>query len=159
VKHSLREVRACYDDAVRLLSARPWVRRLVRRRRLLPALLIAFLVLRIVCNALYRPNGWMEYRQKHAENQELLREVRQLQQEIEGRKRHIEDLRHNPRVLEDEARRQGYVRPGEIIFAPPKRIPGPYRGQNPVVPQGGPAGRDVERKPVHAPARTAGEIP
>jgi hypothetical protein len=42
--------------------------------------------------------------------------AQQLRQENEQLARHVQGLRSNPRVIEDEARKQGYVRPGERVF-------------------------------------------
>jgi cell division protein FtsB len=104
---------------------------LFRRRWLLAAGALALLFARTLSCVIYGPDGWADYQKKRAELRQLNVALQQLQQENVELERHVRGLRSDRQVIEDEARKQGYVRPGERVY-----IPMPLRNSPPLA--GGP---------------------
>jgi cell division protein FtsB len=66
----------------------------------------------VVCGA----NGWVAYQQKKVERLELQTQLQQLQKENDELARHVKGLQSDPRVQEEEVRKQGYLRQGEQAY-------------------------------------------
>ncbi|HUO61485.1 MAG TPA: septum formation initiator family protein [Candidatus Acidoferrales bacterium] len=72
-------------------------------------------------HVLFGTNGWMAYRQKKAEYQQLQREVEQLRKDNESVQQQINSLKSDPKAIERVAREQlRYAKPGEIIYVMPE---------------------------------------
>jgi cell division protein FtsB len=97
---------------------------LIRRHWVLAAGALVLLCAWTWSCIMYGPNGWLDYRKRQAEYQRLQLAVQQMQQENDRLVHHIKGLQSDPRVIEDEARKQGYVRPGERIYILPQPPPG-----------------------------------
>ena len=93
-----------------------------RKKRRLPLLIAAALVIAAVFISLFRDMGVVDsWRLRNTERQ-LRGEVEKLRQENALLKRTVEDLRGNPAVIEQEARRLGLIKEGEnIIVVPPRQ--------------------------------------
>ena len=71
-------------------------------------------------------HGLQVWHQKRAEDQQLRKEIDELQQENARLKDHIEKLRSDPDAIEHEAREKlHYAKPGEVIYTLPALAPGP----------------------------------
>jgi cell division protein FtsB len=65
-------------------------------------------------------NGLSVWQRKRVEDQQLQKEIKNLQQENAGLRDHIERLKSNPDAIEHEAREKlHYAKPGEVIYALP----------------------------------------
>jgi cell division protein FtsB len=97
-----------------------------RKKRRLPLYIAAALVIAAVFISLFRDMGVVDsWRLRNTERQ-LRGEVETLRQENVLLKRTVEDLRGNPAVIEQEARRLGLIKAGENVIVVPKRQePGP----------------------------------
>lgn len=95
-------------------SARGW--RLLRRYWYIAALTVALLSGWTWSCVMYGPNGWVVYQKKKAELRQLHISLQQLQRENDALARHVKGLRADPRVIEDEAIKKGYVRPGARVY-------------------------------------------
>ena len=72
-------------------------------------------------HVLFGANGWMAYRQKKAEYQQLQKEVEQLRKDNDHVQQQINSLKTDPKAIEREAREQlRYAKPGEIIYVMPE---------------------------------------
>jgi cell division protein FtsB len=92
-----------------------------RKKRLLPLLIAAALVVTAVFITLFRDMGVVDsWRLRNTERQ-LRGEVDKLRQENALLKRTVEDLRGNPAVIEQEARRLGLIKEGENVIVVPSR--------------------------------------
>jgi cell division protein FtsB len=92
-----------------------------RIKRRLPLFLAAALVIAAVFISLFRDMGIVDsWRLRNTERQ-LRGEVEKLRQENALLKRTVEDLRGNPAVIEQEARRLGLIKQGEDVIVVPKR--------------------------------------
>ena len=93
-----------------------------RRKRRLPLLIAAGLVVAAVFISLFRDMGVVDSWRLRKTERQLHGEVEKLRQENALRKRTVEDLRGNPAVIEQEARRLGLIKEGEdIIVVPPRQ--------------------------------------
>ena len=91
-----------------------------RKMRRLPLLIAAALVIAAVFISLFRDMGVVDsWRLRNTERQ-LRGEVEKLRQENALLKRTVEDLRGNPAVIEQEARRLGLIKEGENIIVVPR---------------------------------------
>ena len=71
-------------------------------------------------------HGLQVWHQKRAEDQQLRKEIDELQQENARLKDHIEKLKSDPDAIEHEAREKlHYAKPGEVIYTLPAPAPGP----------------------------------
>jgi cell division protein FtsB len=60
------------------------------------------------------------WQQKRAEDHQLQREIKDLEQENARFREHIERLKSDPEAMEHEARKKlHYAKPGEVIYALP----------------------------------------
>jgi cell division protein FtsB len=92
-----------------------------RKKRRLPLLIAAALVIAAVFISLFRDMGIVDsWRLRNTERQ-LRGEVEKLRQENAVLKRTVEDLRGNPAVIEQEARRLGLIKEGENVIVVPQR--------------------------------------
>jgi cell division protein FtsB len=92
-----------------------------RKKRRLPLLIAGALVIAAVFISLFRDMGIVDsWRLRNTERQ-LRSEVEKLRQENALLKRTVEDLRGNPAVIEQEARRLGLIKEGEDVIVVPKR--------------------------------------
>ena len=92
-----------------------------RNKRRLPLYIAAALVIAAVFISLFRDMGVVDsWRLRNTERQ-LRGEVDKLRQENALLKRTVEDLRGNPAVIEQEARRLGLIKEGEDVIVVPQR--------------------------------------
>jgi cell division protein FtsB len=91
---------------------REWFRRYWYLAAVLSGLLSGWTWSCVVCGA----NGWVAYQQKKVERLELQSELRQLQRDNDELARHVKGLQSDPRVQEEEARKQGYLRQREQAY-------------------------------------------
>jgi cell division protein FtsB len=65
-------------------------------------------------------HGLSVWQQKRAEDRQLQKEIKELEQENARLRDHIERLKSDPEAIEREAREKlHYARPGEVIYALP----------------------------------------
>lgn len=70
-------------------------------------------------------DGLQVWHQKRAQDQQLRREIDDLQQENARLRDHIERLKSDPDAIEHEAREKlHYAKPGEVIYTLPAPAPG-----------------------------------
>ena len=92
-----------------------------RKKRRLPLFIAAALVIAAVFITLFRDMGIVDSWRLHKTERQLRVEVEALRQENAQLKRTVEDLRGNPAVIEQEARRLGLIKEGEnVIVVPPR---------------------------------------
>ena len=92
-----------------------------RKKRRLPLLIAGALVIAAVFISLFRDMGIVDsWRLRNTERQ-LRGEVEKLRQENALLNRTVEDLRGNPAVIEQEARRLGLIKEGENVIVVPQR--------------------------------------
>ena len=92
-----------------------------RKKRLLPMLIAAALVVTAVFISLFRDMGVVDSWRLRKTERQLRGEVEKLRQENAQLKRTVEDLRGNPAVIEQEARRLGLIKEGENVIVVPSR--------------------------------------
>jgi cell division protein FtsB len=93
-----------------------------RNKRRLPLFIAAALVLAAVFISLFRDMGVVDSWRLRKTERQLRSEVEKLRQENALLKRTVEDLRGNPAIIEQEARRLGLIKEGEsVIVVPPRQ--------------------------------------
>src|SRR5512140_1076799 len=92
-----------------------------RKKRRLPLLIAAVLVIAAVFISLFRDMGVVDSWRLHKTERQLRGEVEKLRQENAQLKRTVSDLRGNPAVIEQEARRLGLIKEGENVIVVPQR--------------------------------------
>jgi cell division protein FtsB len=92
-----------------------------RKKRRLPLLIAAALVVAAVFISLFRDMGVVDIWRLRKTERQLRVEVDKLRQENALLKRTVEDLRGNPSVIEQEARRLGLIKQGENVIVVPSR--------------------------------------
>jgi len=92
-----------------------------RKKRRLPLFIAAALVIAAVFISLFRDMGIVDNWRLHSTERQLRGEVERLRQENAQLKRTVEDLRGNPAVIEQEARRLGLIKEGENVIVVPQR--------------------------------------
>jgi len=103
-----------------------------RKKRLLPLFIAAALVIAAVFISLFRDMGVVDSWRLRKTERQLRGEVEKLRQENALLKRTVEDLRGNPAVIEQEARRLGLIKEGEnVIVVPPRQEPRPQAPPKP----------------------------
>ena len=71
-------------------------------------------------------HGLQVWHQKRGEDQQLRKEIDELQEENARLRDHIEKLKSDPDAIEHEAREKlHYAKPGEVIYTLPAPPPGP----------------------------------
>jgi len=82
---------------------------------------IVALALLLTSHVINGKNGLSVWHQKRAEDQQLQREIKDLQDENARLKDHVEHLKTDPEAIEREARvKLHYAKPGEVIVALPE---------------------------------------
>jgi cell division protein FtsB len=92
-----------------------------RNKRRLPLFIAAALVIAAVFISLFRDTGVVDSWRLRKTERQLRGEVEKLRQENVLLKRTVEDLRSNPAVIEQEARRLGLIKEGENVIVVPQR--------------------------------------
>ncbi|MBI5904602.1 MAG: septum formation initiator family protein [Deltaproteobacteria bacterium] len=92
-----------------------------RRIRRLPLLIAAGLLLLAVLISLFRDMGVVGTWRLRSTEKQLRSEVEALRRENADLKRQVDDLRSNPAVIEEEARRLGLVKDKERVIVVPNR--------------------------------------
>ena len=92
-----------------------------RNKRRLPLFIAAALVVMAVFISLFRDMGVVDSWRLRKTERQLRGEVEKLRQENALLKRTVEDLRGNPAVIEQEARRLGLIKEGENVIVVPQR--------------------------------------
>lgn len=92
-----------------------------RKKRRLPLFIAAGLVIVAVFISLFRDMGVVDSWRLRRTERQLRGEVEKLRQENALLKRTVEDLRSNPAVIEQEARRLGLIKEGENVIVVPQR--------------------------------------
>jgi cell division protein FtsB len=67
-------------------------------------------------NLIFSDNGLLKYLNLKSIKNNLTAETENLKRQNEEAKKQIEKIKQNPILLEEEARKQGLTREGEIIF-------------------------------------------
>jgi cell division protein FtsB len=107
-----------------------------RKKRRLPLLIAAALVIAAVFISLFRDMGVVDSWRLQKTERQLRVEVEKLRQENALLKRTVEDLRGNPAVIEQEARRLGLIKEGEnVIVVPPRQEAHPQAPPKPGAPR------------------------
>jgi cell division protein FtsB len=97
-----------------------------RKKRRIPLFIAAGLVVAALFISLFRDTGIVDSWRLRRTERQLRGEVEKLRQENALLKRTVEDLRSNPAVIEQEARRLGLIKEGEnVIVVPPRQGAGP----------------------------------
>lgn len=87
---------------------------------------LAFVAMGICAHAILGANGWVPYRQKKAEYQDLQRELKSMDAENQRLDSEIKALKSDPKAIEKEAREElRYAKPGEVIYLLPEQRPAP----------------------------------
>jgi len=103
-----------------------------RKKRRLPLFIAAALVVAAVFISLFRDTGVIDSWRLRKTERQLRGEVEKLRQENALLKRTVEDLRGNPAVIEQEARRLGLIKEGEnVIVVPPRQETRPQASPTP----------------------------
>lgn len=103
-----------------------------RKKRRIPLLIAAGLVVAALFISLFRDTGIVDSWRLRRTERQLRGEVEKLRQENALLKRTVEDLRSNPAVIEQEARRLGLIKEGEnVIVVPPRQGAGPQPPSKP----------------------------
>jgi cell division protein FtsB len=105
------------------VRALDWAARMWRPAGTVVAVGLAMLLTWHVING---KHGLQVWHQKRGEDQQLRKEIDELQQENARLKDHIEKLKSDPDAIEHEAREKlHYAKPGEVIYTLPAPAPGP----------------------------------
>jgi len=96
-----------------------------RWKRRLPLFLVAGLVGAGIFISLFRDMGIVGTWRLRSTEQQLRSEVERLRQENARLKREVDDLRSNPAVIEEEARKLGLVKEKEKVIVVPRRQDAP----------------------------------
>jgi cell division protein FtsB len=98
-----------------------WMRRAWRPAGTVVAVALAGLLMGHVINGKHGLSVW---HQKRAEDRELQKEIKDVQQENALLQKEIERLKTNPDAIEHEAREKlHYAKPGEVIYTLPTQPP------------------------------------
>lgn len=102
-------------------AARLGERAYTRRRRMATGAVTA-LALMLGFHVVFGQNGLTAYRQKRADMQMLDQQLKQLQQDNDRLRAHVERLKADPNAIEHEARESlHYTRPDEVIYTLPAK--------------------------------------
>jgi len=70
-------------------------------------------------------HGLQVWHQKRAEDQQLQKDIKELEQENADLRQRIDRLKNSPDAIEHEAREKlHYAKPNEVIVAMPAEVPG-----------------------------------
>ena len=99
-----------------------WTLRVWRPAGTLVAVGLAMLLTWHVING---KHGLQVWHQKRAEDQQLRKDIKELEQENADLRQRIERLKNSPDAIEHEAREKlHYAKPNEVIVAMPAEVPG-----------------------------------
>lgn len=113
------EVPSAKLHRVTSFAARMGEKAYVRRRRMATGA-VALLAVLLGFHVVFGQNGLTAYRQKRADAQSLDVQLKQLQEENEKIRTHVERLKDDPNAIEHEARESlHYTRPDEVIYSLP----------------------------------------
>ena len=94
-----------------------WAARVWRPGATALAVALALLLTWHVVNGKHGVSVW---RQKQVEDQQLRKEIQDLEQENARLRQHIDHLKNDPEAIEHEAREKlHYAKPGEVIYTLP----------------------------------------
>jgi len=96
-----------------------------RWKRRLPVLIVAGLVAAGLLISLFRDMGFVDTWRLRSKERQLLSEVEKLRQENARLKQEMDDLRSNPAVIEEEARKLGLIKDREKVIVVPRRQDAP----------------------------------
>jgi|SRR5450631_679558 len=98
-----------------------WAKRAWRPAGTIVAVALALLLMGHVING---KNGLSVWQQKRAEDRDLQKQIKDVQQENAQLRQEIERLKTNPDAIEHEAREKlHYAKPGEVIYSLPASTP------------------------------------
>jgi cell division protein FtsB len=98
-----------------------WAKRAWRPAGTIVAVALAALLMWHVING---KNGLSVWQQKRAEDRDLQKQIKDVQQENAQLRQEIERLKTNPDAIEHEAREKlHYAKPGEVIYSLPAPTP------------------------------------
>ena len=96
-----------------------WAQKAWRPAGTAVAVCLALLLMGHVVNG---KNGLTSWHQKHAQDRELQKEIKQLEDENAQLRQHVDRLKSDPDAIEHEAREKlHYAKPNEVIVALPLR--------------------------------------
>ncbi len=99
---------------------RVWLERLYNQRRRVATIAAGVLAVGVGYHVVFGHNGLTAYRKKMQDSHQLSEQLRQLTQENEDLKGHVERLQNDPGAIEHQAREElHYTRPGEVIITLP----------------------------------------
>ena len=102
------------------VRAEPILEKLYAVRRRLATSAVTIVAIWLVVHAMLGANGTAVYRAKHAEYQNLQKEINGLQKENDTYSDQVTRLKSDPKRIEKEAREQfHYARPGEVVYVSP----------------------------------------
>jgi len=102
------------------VRAEPILEKLYAVRRRLATSAVTIVAIWLVVHAMLGANGMAVYRAKHAEYQNLQKEINGLQKENDTYSDQVTRLKSDPKRIEKEAREQfHYARPGEVVYVSP----------------------------------------
>lgn len=108
---------------------RPTWTKVYRLRRKIGTCTVVVLTLALALHVVFGANGWVVFRQRRAEIDNLQREVNTLQLQNQQFTDEIRALKTDRKAIEKEAREQlHYARPGEVVYVSPP----PVNPQKPV---------------------------
>jgi cell division protein FtsB len=111
------------------------VQKLVQWRRLLASAAFALITIGLCAHVLLGNNGWVKYRAKKAEYQQLQQDLKRMDDDKQRLDSEIKALKSDPKAIEKEAREQlRYAKPGEIIYLLPEQAV-PHPAQPPQQPE------------------------
>jgi cell division protein FtsB len=99
---------------------REWVRRTLRRFWFLAAMVLGLITAWAWFSVMFGPHGWVEFERERAELQWLRKEIERELRENNALKRRVDKLRTDRRAIEDEAIKQGFLHPGQLVFVLPQ---------------------------------------
>lgn len=118
-EEQLQVKRAVTESASRPMPKRAldWTLRVWRPAGTVVAVGLALLLAMHVING---ENGLSVWQQKRAEDQQLRKDIQNLDQENARLREHVERLKSDPDAIEHEAREKlHYAKPGEVIYTLP----------------------------------------
>jgi len=124
---SQRTVREVDADAG---GVRGWFARMYGQRRRSATVAAALLAAAVGYHVVFGQHGLTAYQKKKQDERALQVQLRELTQENEELKGHVERLQNDPGAIEHQAREElHYTRPGEVIVTLPGEPSGSGSGQ------------------------------
>ena len=113
------------EEALERLAERlrPTWTKVYRLRRKIGTCTVLALTLALALHVVFGANGWVVFRQRRAEIDNLQREVNTPQLQNQQFTEQIKALKTDKQAIEKEAREQlHYARPGEVVYVSPPPI-------------------------------------